>query len=191
MTVAGVLSSCSVGVASSQQTQSVSGLPHLYPSCVFNSHPEINTFIFPLCSSKIQLVLYPLVPTSSGPRFFFFTLTFFLPFPSRCGLNTCAEYRCCFFLSLLASATVLSSSLGVLGERSRYPAATAYSHQSYRFSHDTGPSNAMVLSYSTAPWEMTNAPSNGSLICPAFWNGSLARLNVSRARPIAGFHVVG
>lgn len=36
---------------------------------------------------------------------------------------------------------------------------------------------------SIAPWEMGNAPSNHSVICSAFWNGSLARLNVSRPWP--------
>lgn len=90
-------------------------------------------------------------------------------------------------LSLLASATTLLSSLGLLAEWSRCPTANTYSHQSYRFSPDARPPNAAVLYRAWHPGKWLAC----SLIGAAFWNASLACLNVSCAQPIAGSHLVG
>lgn len=173
----------------------VSGLPHLHP--IFTPEPPINAFICRLflCSSKTQLVLHPSKSscTSSSVRCISFdqktmpvqmsiSLSFnFHPYVAETPLQNRDA------LSFLASASILLSSLGLLGERSRCPTAKAYSHQSYRFSPDTGPSNAAMLSRTWHPGKWLSR----SLIGSAFWNASLACLNVSSARPIAGSHLLG
>lgn len=145
----------------------VSGLPHHHP--IFTPEPPINAFICRLflCSSKTQLVLHPSKSscTSSSVRCISFdqktmpvqmsiSLSFnFHPYVAETPLQNRDA------LSFLASASILLSSLGLLGERSRCPTGKAYSHQlSVQPWYRTFQCRHALQNM--APWEMTITFSN-------------------------------
>lgn len=190
------LSSCSPRVTRSQQKQTVSGLLHRHPTFVFNSgtsnecaHSSGFALFFkdtasipPLksscTSSSVQCISFDqkTMPVQMSSFLFF-------QFQSRCV--TPLQNRDA--LAFLPSASILLFSFAVLGEQPRCPAANAYSHQSYRFSPDTVPSYAAVLSRAWHPGKWLAR----SLIGTAFWNASLTCLNISCTQPIASSHLVG
>lgn len=146
------LLSCKFKLTWSQQKESVSGLPHLHPSFILT--PESGEFL--------HFQAFPLFfkDTAGAPPIKilqYFSFLFCLHIHRK--MDVCPDFNFPFCsdvaetplhnrdaLSFLAFLSILLSSLRLLGERSRCPTANAYSRQSYRFSPDTGPSNAAVLS---------------------------------------------
>lgn len=128
----GVFSSRSIGATLSQQTQSVSGIPHLHPSYVFHSRPEMNAFIFTLPplffkdtagAPPIKVPLFfCLLSSTSVLSFFFLHLVTkkrcLLRFPFlSISIQGWLEHLCrrpTLFLSFLASASTSHRPLGCL-----------------------------------------------------------------------------
>lgn len=146
----GVFSSHSIGATLSQQTQSVSGLPHLHPSCVFHSRPEMNAFIFRLpplffkntaAAPPIKVPLYFCLLSSTSvlslsflhlvtikrclSRFPFLSISIQGWLEHLCRRPTLSFCLSVFLSFFLGVCKHLSSSLRVLGERSRCWKATA------------------------------------------------------------------
>lgn len=148
----------------------------------------------PLCSSKTQLVLHPskspctsvFCPPHQFSLYFILTIMRCLsrfPFLSI-SIQGWLEYlfrRPTLFLSWRLQAPSIvprGAWWAIQGPEGNCLFTSELSFQPW---HRTYQCHGALRSI--APWEMGNAPSNHSLICPSFWNGSLARLNVSRPWP--------